>query len=117
MVKEKFITAPVQVAYSNVFLGWFRELQKVQSNNNVDPNATLQFYKAQTMPYAMCEKVVEELDRVVAEVTLEPVEYSDLASTTVAVVKSDRKNIRTCGAFKVMVNPASKLHRYPILKI
>ena len=58
-----------------------------------------------------------ELDRLVAEGTPEPVEYSDWAAPIVAVVKSDRKSVRICGDFKVTVNPVSKLHRYPIPKI
>ena len=68
------------------------------------------FAKARTVPYAMHEKVEAELDRLVAEGTLEPVEYSP-------IVKSDRKSVRICSDFKVTVNPVSKLHRYPIPKI
>ena len=65
----------------------------------------------------MCEKVEAELDRLVAESTLVPVEYSDWATPIVAVVKRDRKGIRICGDFKVTINPVSQLHRYPIPKI
>ena len=43
----------------------------------VDPGATPHFCKAHTVPYAMREKVEEKLDRLVAEGTLEPVNYSD----------------------------------------
>ena len=60
---------------------------------------------------------MEELNRLVAEGTLEPVEYSDWAAPIIAVVKSDRKSIRICSDFKVTINPVSKLHRYPIPKI
>ena len=59
----------------------------------------------------------EELDRLVAEGPLKPVEYSDWAAPIIAVVKSDKKSVRICGDFKVTVNPVSKLHRYPIPKI
>ena len=64
----------------------------------------------------MCEKVEEELDRLVA---LVPMEYSDWVAPIVAMVKSDRKSIRIilCGDFKVTVNLVSKLHHYPIPKI
>ena len=58
-----------------------------------------------------------ELDRPVAEGTLEPEEYLDWAALIVPVVKSVRKSVRICGDFKVTVNPVSKLHRYPIQKI
>ena len=65
----------------------------------------------------MREKVEEELYRLVAEDTLEPVEYSDWAAPVVAVVKGDRKSVRIGGDFRVTVNPVSQLHCYPIPKI
>ena len=68
------------------------------------------------VPYAMREKVEEELDRLVAEGTLEPVDYSDCAAPIIAVMKSDRKNVRLYGDFPMSINPVSKLNRYPIPK-
>ena len=60
--------------------------------------------EARSVPYAMHEKVEAELDRLVAEGTLVPVEYSDWVTPIVAVVKSDRKSIRICSDFKGTVN-------------
>ena len=82
----------------------------------MDPGATLRFCKARTVPYAMREKVEEELNRLVAEGTLEPVDYSDWAAPIVAVMKSDCKSVRICGDFRMTVNPVSKLNCYPIPK-
>ena len=103
--------------YSGVFQEGLGSFKEYEAKINVDPDASPQFYKARTVPYAMREKVEAELDRLVAEGTLEPVEYSDWAAPIVPVVKSDRKSVRICGDFKVTVNPVSKLHRYPIPKI
>ena len=64
----------------------------------------------------MRQQVEDELDRLVAEGTLEPVDYSDWAAPIVAVLKSDRKSVRICGDFRITVNPVSKLNRYPIPK-
>ena len=52
----------------------------------------------------MREKVEEELDRLVTEGTLEPVNYSDWAAPIVAVMKSDRKSLRICSDFRMTIN-------------
>ena len=61
----------------------------------VDSNATPKHMKARSIPYYYQEKVVKELNQLVEERTLEPVEHSDLASLIVAVL--DRENVRICG--------------------
>ena len=83
----------------------------------VSPDAQPRFCKARTLPYAMRQLVEDELNRLVAEGTLEPVDYSDWATPIVAVLKSDRKSVRVCGDFRMTVNPVSKLNRYPIPKV
>ena len=65
----------------------------------------------------MRPKVEEELSRLVAEGTLEPVDYSEWAAPIVAVLKSDRQSVRLCGDFRMTVNPISQLNRYPIPKV
>ncbi len=47
---------------------------------------------------------------------LEPVSFSDWATPIVPVLKPDR-SVRICGDFKVTINTAAKLDRYPIPKI
>ena len=103
--------------YPEVFQEGLGSLKGYEAKISVDPNATPCFFKARSVPYAMREKVEAELDRLVVEGTLVPVEYSDWATPIVAVVKSDLKSVRICGDFKVTVNPVSQLHRYPIPKI
>lgn len=80
----------------------------------MDPDAKPRFCKAQTVPYAMRGLVDEELDKLVREGILEPVENSDWASPIVAVLKPDKKTVRICGDFRSTVNPVSKLNTYPI---
>ena len=64
----------------------------------------------------MKSKVKEELNCLVAEGTLEPVQTSEWPSPIVPVIKPD-KSVRICGDFKQTVNPVSKLDKYPILKV
>jgi len=61
--------------------------------------------------------VEEELDRLVAEGILEPIEYSDWAAPIVTVVKNDKKSVRICGDFRTTISAVSQLNRYPIPKV
>ena len=74
---------------------------------SVEPGAKPHYAKARSVPYALRQKVEEELDRLVAEGILEPIEYSDWAAPIVAVVKSDKKSVRICGDFRTTVNAVS----------
>lgn len=103
--------------YKSVFDEGLGEFKNYEVQLEVDPTAKPQFSKARTVPYAMRKGVEEEIDRLVAEGTLEPVEYSDWAAPIVAVLKPDKKTIRLCGDFRTTINPVSKLHRYPIPRI
>ena len=65
----------------------------------------------------MWEKVEEALDRLVAEGTLEPVDYSNWVAPIIAVIRSDHKSMCICGDFQTTINPESKLNHYLIPKI
>jgi len=81
----------------------------------VDPSVLPKFCKARSLPYALQAKVDQELDRLVAEGILEPVQYAEWAAPIVPVLKSDR-SVCICGDFKQMVNKASSVDRYPLPK-
>ena len=83
----------------------------------VDPQAAPRFCKSRPVPYAIRPKVEEELERLVKEGTLEPVQFSDWATPIVTVVKSDKTSVRICGDFKQTVNPVARLDRYPIPRV
>ena len=55
----------------------------------------------------VAEGTHELVDRLVAEGTLEPDEYSDWAAPIVAVLKPDKKSVCICGDFCTKVNPIS----------
>ena len=103
--------------YHTVFQETLGTLQNFKAHIYVDPNAKPKYCKARPIPYAVKAKVEEELDRLVAQGTLEPVQMWEWASPIVPVVKPDKKSVRICGDFKQTVNPVAKLDRYPIPKV
>ena len=74
------------------------------------------FRKPRPIPYAMREKVENEIKKLVDEGILEPIENSDWSTPIVPVVKSDGR-IRICGDYKVSINPYLEIDRYPIPRI
>ena len=103
--------------HKQVFLTDLGNMKGYTAKIFVEKEATPKYCKARPVPYAMRERVEEELDSLVKEGTLEPVQHSDWAAPIVPVVKSDGKSIRICGDFSQTVNRVSKLDRYPIPRV
>ena len=55
-----------------------------------------------------------ELQRLQEQEAIEPLTHADWAAPVVAVLKKDKETVRLCGDYKLMVNRAVKLDRYPI---
>ena len=87
--------------YDEVFEGKLGTFKGRPTKIVVDSDATPRFCKACTLPYAMRAKVEEEIEQLVSEGILEPVEYADWAAPVVAVLKSDQKSVRLCGDFRM----------------
>ncbi|XP_055680279.1 uncharacterized protein K02A2.6-like [Lutzomyia longipalpis] len=71
------------------------------------------FLKQRTVPFARREAVEEEIDRLVSQGVLEPVQFSEWATPIVTVRKPDG-SIRICGDYRATVNPATKTNAYPL---
>ena len=69
------------------------------------------------MPYALRDKVEEELSRLERDGIIEPVELSYWAAPIVPVLKGNGHNVRICGDFKLTVNKASRLDTCPLPRI
>ena len=91
-------------------VGYYAQIQ-------IDPSARPKFCKAKTVPYAYRALVNKELDRLVDQGILTPVQFADWAAPIVPVLKSDKQSVRISGDFKRTVNQASKVDKYPIPKI
>ena len=103
--------------YEKVFQEGLGTLKNFQAKIHVDPTASPKFCKARTVPYTMRGKVEEELERLVQEGTLKPVQLADWAAPIVPVLKQDRSSIHICSDFRQTANPVAKLDRYPIPKV
>ena len=88
----------------------------VKPKIHVDDGARPIYCEARPVPYLLKDQIDLELNRLVKEGTLEPVDFSEWAAPIVPIVKED-KTIRICGDYKVTVNKVSKLDNYPIPKL
>ena len=68
------------------------------------------------MPYALKNKVDVEIDRLLADKIIEPVEIREWAAPVVPILKKD-ETIRLCGDYKVTVNKFASVDPYPIPRI
>ena len=76
-------------------------------------SATPQFIKPRLVPFALKEKIAEELKRLERIGVLEKVEFSDWATPIVPVLNLDG-TMRICGDYKVTINPALDVPEYPM---
>ena len=105
--------------YSDVFkpgVGTLKEYT-VKAHIFVNPTIPPKFCKARSVPYAMRPLVEKQLDKLVQEGILTPIQHADWAAPIVPVMKADHQSVRICGDFKQTVNKASPLDKYPIPKI
>ena len=103
--------------HKDVFCEGLGTLKDYSAKIQVDPAVRPKFFKARPIPYAYKLKVEEELDKLTKLGIIEPIQFAEWAAPIVAVLKSDKKSIRICGGFKLTVNSASKVDRYPIPKL
>ena len=99
--------------HCDVFKDELGTLKGVEAKIYVDPGTQPIFFKPRPLPYAMKAKVERELENLLHEGVIEPVQYSDWAAPVVPVLKPNGQ-IRLCGDYKVTVNRVSKLEQYPI---
>ncbi len=101
--------------YEQVFQKGLGTFTGTMAKIHVAAEAKPIYCKARPVPYSLKKKVEEELRRLQAEGTVEPVQFAEWAAPIVPIVKVD-KSIGICGEYKVTVNQAVKLDNYPIPK-
>ena len=80
---------------------------------HVEDNARPVYCKARSVPLALRSKVDSELERLERTGVIEPVEFSEWAAPIVPILKADG-SVRICGDYKVTINQAVHVDKYPI---
>lgn len=84
-------------------------LVKLELKDSVSPK----FLRARPVPFALKERVEEEIDRLTRQGIIEPIQHSEWATPVVIILKKDG-SIRLCGDYRSTVNEASTKASYPL---
>lgn len=74
------------------------------------------FFRARQVPYALRDKVANEINRQVGLGILEPVKFSPWATPVVPILKNDG-SIRLCKDYKITVNRETVTETYPLPQV
>lgn len=88
-------------------------IKGLEARISLTPGATPIFHRPRPVPNALQTKVEEELDRLVAEDILRPLQKSEWAAPIVVVKKGDG-GIRICGDYKTTINRHIDYSSYPM---
>ncbi|XP_013136418.1 PREDICTED: uncharacterized protein K02A2.6-like, partial [Papilio polytes] len=102
--------------YKELFSGGLGRFTGGKATLRVREGATPVFHRARPLPYALRERVDAELDRMLRDGVIEPVDCSDWASPLVPVNKADG-SLRVCADYKATLNPVLLIDRYPLPRI
>ncbi|XP_063634988.1 uncharacterized protein K02A2.6-like [Cydia splendana] len=102
--------------YSSLFNEDLGKFNKFQVELKLKDNVTPKFFKPRTVPFAIKNRVEEEIDRLVGLGILVPVNFSKYATPIVPVLKDNGK-IKIAGDFSVTLNKDMIIDRYPMPRI
>ena len=98
--------------YDNVFSDKPGIIKHFTATFQLKEIVTPKFCKARPIPYAMRDKVSEQLDTMENQGILEKIDHSSWATPVVCIPKKD-KNVRICGDFRTTVNASIDVNTYP----
>lgn len=80
---------------------------------HVKPDSKPVFLRARHLPFNIRDKVDAELQLMLKDGIIEPVEFSEWATPIVPIIKSDGR-IRICADYKVTLNPLLQVDSFPL---
>eukprot|EP00057_Strongylocentrotus_purpuratus_P011260 XP_011665734.1 PREDICTED: uncharacterized protein K02A2.6-like [Strongylocentrotus purpuratus] len=116
LVKVENDVSSLMADYKELFAPELGKLKGVEVDLDIDEGASPRFLKARPVPFALRNRLDEELDRLLANDIIEPVQYSNWAAPIVPIVKGDG-SIRVCGDYKTTINSAARSDTYPIPRV
>ncbi|XP_061729392.1 uncharacterized protein K02A2.6-like [Cydia pomonella] len=102
--------------YSSLFSEDLGKFNTFQVELRLKENVTPKFFKPRTVPFAIKNRVEEEIDRLVGLGILVPVTFSKYATPIVPVLKDNGK-IKIAGDFSVTLNKDMIIDKYPMPRI
>lgn len=102
--------------FANIFAQKIGCIPGVEVHLELRENATPKYYPPRTIPYALKEKVNQELKTLEENRIIEKADICDWGSPTVAIVKPDQL-VRLCANYKLAVNDQLVNANYPIERI
>ncbi|XP_046420699.1 uncharacterized protein K02A2.6-like [Neodiprion fabricii] len=116
VTKRKQITCQLQKEFPGVFAAGIGTFAKGELKLTLIEGATPKFLQPRKMPWALRDKVENELARLQQLAIISPVEYSDWGTPIVPVLKSNG-TLRLCGDYKVTLNKYLEVNRYPLPRV
>ncbi|CAG9125469.1 unnamed protein product [Plutella xylostella] len=104
VIKEKFAEV-----FSSGWGDFKGEAIKLKLKSDAKPKCL----PARRVPYAMKDKVKNEISRLLENDRITPVEYSQWGTPVVPILKPDG-SVRLCGDYKVTLNPHLEVDQYPL---
>lgn len=102
--------------YNGLFKNEIGTFNRYEISLNIKPGAVPKFYKSRSIPLALKGKVETEIDRLVENNILVPVDHSRWATPIVPIFKPDG-TVRICGDYKLTINPVLEGTKCPPSKI
>ena len=103
-------------AHKSVFTDELGTFKKSKVKFHLKDDAEPVFIKARQVPFALRDRVADELDRLQAAGIITPTQFSQWATPVVPIIKKD-SSIRICGDFRQTVNKHAKTEIYPLPRI
>ena len=102
--------------HKKLFSKWLGKFTKGKSKLIISDSQTPMYAKARPLPYAIKEKVEDELSNMVKQNIISPISHSNSAAPIVHIQKTSC-SFQICEDFKVTVNKVCKPNSYPLPRI